>query len=269
MADAGAGRHDAEILERALRPFEKPVALLVLLVLFLDILFERGVGAEIIDHHRMIDDEVDRHQRIDLLRIAAEHLHGVAHGGEIDDSGDAGEILHQHARRPEREFAVRGFGLEPLRHGLDVLFGHRPAVLIAQQIFKQHLERKWQPRNPLEAVLFRHRQAVIRVGLGPYLERPEAFEAVERGHDYFPILPAARRRESQANLSPEQAPTERWWPDAESVTNAPLAAFRLIGSFQDLCQIGKNWRDNMPGLAGSHELHDRTGLALAVCTGHR
>jgi hypothetical protein len=32
----------------------------------------------------MINDEIDRNQRIDLLGIAAEHLHRVAHGGEID-----------------------------------------------------------------------------------------------------------------------------------------------------------------------------------------
>ena len=149
MADAGAGRHHAEILERALRPFEEPVALLILLVFFVDVLFERAVAAEKIDHHRMIDDEIDRHQRIDLFRIAAQHLHGVAHGGEIDHGGDAGEILHQHARRPERELAVGGFGLEPLRDREDVLLGNGAAVLVAQQIFQQTFSEYGSREMPL------------------------------------------------------------------------------------------------------------------------
>ena len=172
MADAGARRHHAEILERALRPFEKPVALLVLLVFFVDVLLERGIAAEKVDHDRVVDDEINRHQRVDLLRIAAEHLHGIAHGGEIDHGGDAGEILHQDARRPERDFTIGGLGLEPLSDGEDVLLGDGAAILMAQHVFEQHFERKRQPRDALEAVLFRHRQAVISVDLGPDFERP-------------------------------------------------------------------------------------------------
>ena len=69
VADAGAGRHDAEIRERLLAPFQELVALAVaahirdrrscLNALLLPKKF---------DDHRMIDDEIDRHQRIDLLR---------------------------------------------------------------------------------------------------------------------------------------------------------------------------------------------------------
>ena len=70
----------------------------------------------------MVDDEIDGRQRIDLLRIAAELRHGVAHGGEIDDGRNAGEVLHQHARRAEGDLA---FGLaaivEPVGDVRDVL----------------------------------------------------------------------------------------------------------------------------------------------------
>ena len=131
MADAGAGRHHAEILERTLRPFQELVAFLILLVLVLDVLLERERVAEMIDRDRMVDDEIHRNQRIDLLRIAAEMVHGVAHGGEIDHRRHAGEILHQHARRPKRDLALRCLGLEPLRDRLDVLFGDGAAVLVA------------------------------------------------------------------------------------------------------------------------------------------
>ena len=47
-------------------------------------------------------------QRIDERGIAAETLHGVAHGGEIDDGGHSGEILQQHARRHEGDFVAGG-----------------------------------------------------------------------------------------------------------------------------------------------------------------
>ena len=106
MADAGARRHDGEIGERLLAPAQEAIALLVVLVFALDVLPERLVGAEIVDHHGMVDDEIDRHQRIDLVRIAAKRLHRVAHGGEIDDGRHAGEILHQHARRTEGDLVL-------------------------------------------------------------------------------------------------------------------------------------------------------------------
>ena len=77
--------------------------------------------AEIVDHHRMVDDEIDFGQRIDLLRIAAELLHRIAHRGQIDDGGHAGQILHQHARGPKRDLAVGALLLQPAGHGLDVV----------------------------------------------------------------------------------------------------------------------------------------------------
>ena len=42
-------------------------------------------------------------------------LHRVAHRRKIDHGGNAGEILHQHARRAERDLAFGGLGLEPGR----------------------------------------------------------------------------------------------------------------------------------------------------------
>ena len=45
-----------------------------------------------------LDYEIDRHQRIDLVGIAAQRDHRIAHHRQIDYGGNAGEILHQHAR---------------------------------------------------------------------------------------------------------------------------------------------------------------------------
>ena len=185
VTNTGSGRHDAEIIERFLRPLEERVALLVLRVLFGHVLLEGRRRSEEVHDHRVIDHEIDWHQRIDLGGIAAELLHRIAHRREIDDGRHAGEVLHQHARRAKRDLAVRGLGLEPLRKALDVLLGDGPAILIAQKIFQEHLQREGEARNSAQPMLLGLGKAVIHIGLGPDGEGPGAFETVERGHGRF------------------------------------------------------------------------------------
>src|SRR5258708_1727697 len=105
VADAGARRHDAKVVERFLRPFQEFVALPVLPVFLFDVPLDCVAGAEDHYRHRVIANKIDRNERIDFFRIAAEHLHGIAHGGEIDDRRNAGEVLHQHARGPKGDLA--------------------------------------------------------------------------------------------------------------------------------------------------------------------
>ena len=119
----------------------------------------------------MVDDEIDGRERIDLLRIAAELRHRVAHGGEIDDGRHAGEILHQHARRAEGDFLSVLPRFQPFGDAANVVGGDAPAVLVAQQIFEQHLERVGQAANAFKAVLLGRLQAVIGIGLAADLER--------------------------------------------------------------------------------------------------
>lgn len=95
--DAGAGRDDLELVERGLAPAQELVALAVAAVLQLDVLLERVVGAELVGDDGVVDDQLGRGQRVDLGRVAAELLHGLTHGGEVDDTGHAGEVLHDHA----------------------------------------------------------------------------------------------------------------------------------------------------------------------------
>ena len=116
MADAGAGRDDAEVVEGALAPLEEVVALAVALVFQLDVVGERLGRAELVDDDGMVDDEIDGDERVDLLGVAAELEHAVAHGGEIDHGGDAGEVLHQHAGGAEADL-LAGLALvvEPVR----------------------------------------------------------------------------------------------------------------------------------------------------------
>ena len=181
VADAGAGRHDAEIAERLLAPFQEFVALLVALVFELDIAGEGHRRAELVDDDRMVDDQIDRHQRVDLLRIAAERRHGVAHRGEVDHRRNAGEILHQHAGRAIGDLdAGRALVGQPAGDRLDALLGDRAAVLVAQQVLEQHLHRIGQLRDAGQAVLLGLDQVVIDIFRAAHVERAAAIEAVER-----------------------------------------------------------------------------------------
>ena len=97
--------------------------------------------AVLVDLHRVVDDQLGRGERIDLLGIAAEAHDRLAHRGEVDDAGHAGEVLHDHARGREGDF-VRGRGLRvPVQQRFDVLARDVDAVLEAQQVLEQDLQR--------------------------------------------------------------------------------------------------------------------------------
>jgi hypothetical protein len=87
--DARARRHHREVVERRLPPAQEAVALLVALVLERHVLEERLRGAVLVGLHRVVDDEVDRLQRVDARRVAAEGGDGVAHGREVHHAGHA------------------------------------------------------------------------------------------------------------------------------------------------------------------------------------
>ncbi len=110
--DACVGRYDLEVQKRLLAPAQEYVALAVAPKLELRILQE-GVGcAELVDLHRVVDDELDGLQRIDARRLAGQLDHRVAHGRKIDHRRHAREVLQEHPARGERDLA-RGFGLGP------------------------------------------------------------------------------------------------------------------------------------------------------------
>src|SRR5262249_54018490 len=82
--DAGIRRNDGEIAEGCLSPAQESVALLVAQKLQLGIQTEGFVGTELVDLDRMVNHQFCRLQRIDQRRIAAQALHRVAHGSEVD-----------------------------------------------------------------------------------------------------------------------------------------------------------------------------------------
>ena len=181
VADAGARRHHAEIVERARAPAQERVALAVPLILLVDVDLERHAGAERIDHHRVIDDEIDGRQRIDLVRVAPQRRDRVAHGGKIDHGRDAGEILHQDPRGTEGDLPVASLLLQPVRDGADIVGRDSPAVLMAQQVLEQHFEGERQPADAVEPGGFGRLEIEIVVFALADFERAPALETVERG----------------------------------------------------------------------------------------
>ncbi len=174
VADTGARRDHAEVVEGVLAPAQEGIALAITLHLDLDVLVVGVFIGVAIHHHRVIDHEIDGGERIDALRIAAGLGHGFAHGGQVDHCRYAGEVLHQHPRRPVLDLAIGGTGLGPVGQGLEVLAGNGLVVFPAQQVLQQHLERLGQLVESAQG-LGRVGQAVIVVGALAYLQGLEAF----------------------------------------------------------------------------------------------
>src|SRR5205823_4579195 len=147
-------------------PAEKGVAFLVAREFELGVQLERVFLAEVVDLHRVIDDELDRLQRIDFGWVAAEADDAVAHGRKIDNAGHAGEVLQQHAGGHERDFLERPAPDVPLRERVDVGLLDEAAVLVAHQVLEQDLERERQPRDAGEAALLERDQTVDGNGAG-------------------------------------------------------------------------------------------------------
>ena len=97
MANAGPRGNNAEIPEGLLPPFQKPVAFAITFIFEFFIVLESQRIAKIVNDHRVINNKVDRNQRIDFFRIFTKFHHCVTHGCKIDNSGNAGKILHQNA----------------------------------------------------------------------------------------------------------------------------------------------------------------------------
>ncbi len=162
--DADAGRDESESLESLLAPFEEFVALAVALEFHVHVQFQRDGGAGEVDLHRVIDDEINRHERLDDFRIAADARDRAAHRCEIDDERDAGEILQDDPCDHERDFLVsRLFGV-PIRERFDVFALDFFAVAIAQDGLEHDSNADWQARDFAEALLLERGEGVEATG---------------------------------------------------------------------------------------------------------
>ena len=141
MADPGRRRDHPQVVEGLLPPAQERVPLAVALVVAVGVDVERARVSERVHLNRVVDDQVDRDQWVDLLRIAAELLHRVAHRRQVDQRRHAGEVLHQHPRRLKRDLGAGLGGRIPGGDRLDVGARHRLSVLEAQRVLEQHLQR--------------------------------------------------------------------------------------------------------------------------------
>jgi hypothetical protein len=95
----------------------------------------------------VVDDQLDRHERVDRGGVASHVGHGVAECGQVHEAGHAGEVLEDDARGGEGDLLGGLRGGVPRRERLDVVAPDRDAVLVAQQVLEQHLQAEGQPRD--------------------------------------------------------------------------------------------------------------------------
>ncbi|MCY1241582.1 hypothetical protein D9M72_544900 [compost metagenome] len=127
----------------------------------------------------MVDDEIDRNQRVDLFRVAAEVLQAVAHSCQIDNGRNAGEVLHEYACRAIGDFrACRAAIIQPLGNGFDVRLLDRAVIFEAEQVLEQNLHGERELGDAFEAVFFGFGQAVINIFLTGDGKGFAAFKAV-------------------------------------------------------------------------------------------
>ena len=98
--DAVARRHDLDVLESFLGPVDEVEAILVAAILDGAVLGERiFLKAAMLDGERVIDDQLHRHHRVHLGRIAAHIGNRIAQAGEVNQRGLAEDIVADHAGR--------------------------------------------------------------------------------------------------------------------------------------------------------------------------
>ncbi len=153
VADAGVRGHHLEVVEALLRPLEQGVALAVALVFPGDVLGEGLAGPPGVHLDRVIDDQVHRHEGVDLAGVSAEGLQRIPHGRQIHHGRDPGEVLHQHPGRVVGDFHGRRVTLFPAGDVEHILFGDDPAVEFAQQVFHENPDGEGQPADRGQAFL--------------------------------------------------------------------------------------------------------------------
>src|SRR3989440_3332460 len=216
--DARVGGDDAEAPERLLRPAQQGVALAVTLELEIGVHLERRGRAELVHDHRVVDDELGGKQGVHRLGVAAPGLHRVAHGGEVHDGRHAGEVLHQDARRHERDLVVGSLPGIPARQLLAFFDAHRLTVLAAQQVLEQDAQRVREAGDRQAAPLERVQPVDLGSAAGG-LERRPGPEAVRRRHSTL------FTSTTKYSVSPKQLvgiPTCWWYTSA---TRLPMVWF--------------------------------------------
>ena len=138
MHNTAGRRYSAEVGEALLTPFEEGVALRVPVVFDVEVEVERvSVGTGDVHLHRVVDDQIHGHLRVDALGVATHLHHRVTKGRKVDHGGHAGEVLKDHPRGAEGNLASLAIG-RPAGDGAHVFLADEEAVEVAQRTLEEH-----------------------------------------------------------------------------------------------------------------------------------
>jgi hypothetical protein len=85
----------------------------------------------------VIDHQIDRAQRVDLLGITAQTSNCVSHGSEIDYSGDSGEILEDDSCGLEGDFNRFAGQFLPAEDVLHVFGSDLELIAVSDRTFEE------------------------------------------------------------------------------------------------------------------------------------
>ena len=132
--DTGSRRHHFEVVESRLAPAQELIALTVSLVFQFNVSFKSIRLTKQVGDHRVVNNQFSGGQRVYFGGVSTEVNDGFTHGGEVDDAGNPGEVLHDHAGRRVLDFGV-GFRVGvPASNSPDLSFGDVLAIFGAQQV---------------------------------------------------------------------------------------------------------------------------------------
>jgi hypothetical protein len=95
----------------------------------------------------VIDDELRRNLGVNRRGIAAQRDHRLAHGGEVDDRWDAGEVLKEDARRTKRDLVSRLRLGVPLGDGTHFLRASVAEHLGPDHVLEEDAKRVRKPSD--------------------------------------------------------------------------------------------------------------------------
>ena len=159
MNNADARRNNAEAVKCLSSPLKKAVSLVIPLELHLHVPLICGFAAGIIDLNRVIDNKIDRNERLYHARIFAHPLHRAAHRRKIHKQRHASKILKNDAGNDER-YLFRTLRLRlPARKCPHMHLAHLlTSVKIAQHRFEYNADRDRKTRDVAEALFLKLRQ---------------------------------------------------------------------------------------------------------------
>ena len=202
MDDADARRHDLECIECLHSPLKKLVTLAVPTELQPQVL-AHGICCSVKIHlHRVVHHQIDRHQRLDQLRVFAQPRHGRAHRRQVHQQRHAGEILQHNPGDDERYlFGARSVGY-PICQRAHVLFRDSLAVTVAQHRFEHEPNRHRQPGHRSDARLLELGQRIQRplLAVAKIKLPPRVKKVVCVAHKEYPLRLLKTRSSGQPYL---------------------------------------------------------------------